>query len=159
MVAVVQRHGLSNRTLVLTLAAWAVAFSDVAVQQYNEGAWLATQHAEANVTACRNLLHMPCGAHRHVGHATHPICTALIQNSGTMQSMYGAGALQKAEVFGQPLPGWLQTALEPPQWVPRSQLHMKPGAGNMLSPPAGSTAAQPAEVTHAAAAHTLKGHS
>jgi hypothetical protein len=36
--AVAQRYGLSNRTLVLTLTAWAVTFSDVAVRQYNEGA-------------------------------------------------------------------------------------------------------------------------
>ena len=41
--AVAQRYGLSDRTLVLTLTAWAVTFSDVAVRQYNEGAGAITR--------------------------------------------------------------------------------------------------------------------
>lgn len=91
--AAAQRNGLSRRTLVLALLSWAVAYSDVAVRQYNEG------------------------------------------------------ALQKAEVFGRPLPVWLQTALQPPQWVPQSQLHTRASPAHALSPPPGTAAEKPTEAT------------
>lgn len=46
--AAAQRHGFSCRTLVLSLAAWALANSDVAVRQYNEGAPSCCCHSVAD---------------------------------------------------------------------------------------------------------------
>ena len=60
--AVAQRYGLSNRTLVLTLTAWAVTFSDVAVRQYNEGAGVITRLVCAAVASTALL-----AAQLHVG--------------------------------------------------------------------------------------------
>lgn len=62
-------------------------------------------------------------------------------------AVWFAGTLQRAEVFGRPLPGWLQGALAPPQWVPASQLETKVKTGHPLSPPPAAAAQPPQEVS------------
>ena len=56
------------------------------------------------------------------------------------------GALQRAELFGRPLPGWAQAALTPRQWVPLSQLATKATVASPFSPPPAAAAAPPTEV-------------
>ena len=71
--AVAQRYGLSNRTLVLTLTAWAVTFSDVAVRQYNEGVGTITRLAWATAARRSRSVQSRCAVGGE-GLVRHPQC-------------------------------------------------------------------------------------